>query len=524
MPGDEVTTRILLVAERGRDFTAIRDLVTSTSLTADLEWVTTCDAAIQAFRRRRPDLCLATHRVGQRSALDLLIGVQGASPPPVLLLLPAPDRGFDEAAMAAGAADVLVREELTPESLERVLRHALWRDRGQAALRERSLAMAAVGDRIPTAALYVDAERRLRYANRRAEAWLGAPLGALAGRPLRDALLPELADRILRLVDKALTGSAAADEMDVPREGAPTRRMRLQAAPDGAGPGLAGGVVLTLEDLSAAYAVRGDGGDARLRDFAALTADWLWETDAELHVTFVSETFEAVTGLPQEALAARPPWVLAGPGDADGEAAQALRAEMEARRPLDALLAPYRDDLGRQRYAALSGKPVLDAEGRFAGYRGIGRDATATADLAERELRVLEALAQAPAASFARSVFGQGSLADTLPDVFEELRADYGRMLERAAAQSAVRRTGLAGGEVHELAQRLGYLRASPRDAIALHRAALAARLRQATAEEAEAAMAHGRLLLIELLVHLGAYFRAGAVVEPAQALARARS
>jgi archaeosine-15-forming tRNA-guanine transglycosylase len=91
-------------------------------------------------------------------------------------------------------------------------------------------------------------------------------------------------------------------------------------------------------------------------------------------------------------------------------------------------------------------------------------------------------------------------------------------------AQNAVRRAGMAGPELHELAQRLGFLRASPRDAVALHRAALVARLRSAAADEAEAAMAHGRLLLIEMLVHLATYFRAGAVVDQGQALARARN
>jgi PAS domain-containing protein len=42
--------------------------------------------------------------------------------------------------------------------------------------------------------------------------------------------------------------------------------------------------------------------ETRFRDIAEASSDWIWETDGELRIEFVSERFEAVTGVPRKAL------------------------------------------------------------------------------------------------------------------------------------------------------------------------------------------------------------------------------
>jgi len=46
--------------------------------------------------------------------------------------------------------------------------------------------------------------------------------------------------------------------------------------------------------------------EERFRDVAEAASDWIWEVDPQLRFTYLSERFEAVTGLPREAALGRP--------------------------------------------------------------------------------------------------------------------------------------------------------------------------------------------------------------------------
>jgi PAS domain S-box-containing protein len=106
----------------------------------------------------------------------------------------------------------------------------------------------------------------------------------------------------------------------------------------------------------------------------SLSSDWYWEQDAALRFTRI----DVQAGSPGEReLAAvslgRRPWEtgisVAGGWDAH-------RALLEARAPFREVQM-WRDfEDGSRRYVSVSGEPVFDAAGRFAGYRGIGRDIT----------------------------------------------------------------------------------------------------------------------------------------------------
>jgi diguanylate cyclase (GGDEF)-like protein/PAS domain S-box-containing protein len=144
----EETIRVLLVEDDEDDYVLTRDLLTQIPGGAYmLDWVTSFDAALAAAGTGQHDVYLIDYRLGAYSGIDLLHALLSAGcRAPILLLTGQGDRVLDSAAMQAGAADYLVKGEITSDTLERALRHA--RDRAQMlALREALADAEAAQDR-----------------------------------------------------------------------------------------------------------------------------------------------------------------------------------------------------------------------------------------------------------------------------------------------------------------------------------------------------------------------------------------
>ena len=136
---------------------------------------------------------------------------------------------------------------------------------------------------------------------------------------------------------------------------------------------------------------------ARLASLLSLSAGWIWEQDAELRFSYFSEGIRAASGLePAQLLGRRQ---LEGEAwEAAPEALAAYHAGVQARQPFrDFTLGLLRPD-GVRRYIRVSGEPVFDAEGGFAGYRGIGRDVTQAmlSELKVQELARFDSLTGLP--------------------------------------------------------------------------------------------------------------------------------
>ena len=134
--------------------------------------------------------------------------------------------------------------------------------------------------------------------------------------------------------------------------------------------------------------------EARFKALAELSADWYWETDREHRFTLMSAGVGVGTGFrPEDYLGLRR-WEVpdAQPVDGDWTAYQAMLDRHEAFRDMGNC---RRDVDGKLQYSKISGTPVFDAEGRFTGYRGVGRMVTAEREaartLAESQAR-LEAI------------------------------------------------------------------------------------------------------------------------------------
>jgi diguanylate cyclase (GGDEF)-like protein len=114
-----------------------------------------------------------------------------------------------------------------------------------------------------------------------------------------------------------------------------------------------------------------------LNEFEANSSDWLIEVDGEGNMTHVSERFADVARRPRAAMLGQPLVAMFGgdPRDAGRSAVSAITNMFVARRAFRDITIPI--SVGDEtRWWAISGTPKLDAAGRFAGYRGVGRDVT----------------------------------------------------------------------------------------------------------------------------------------------------
>ncbi len=123
--------------------------------------------------------------------------------------------------------------------------------------------------------------------------------------------------------------------------------------------------------------------ERRLRDFAEMASDWFWEQDADLRFVWFSDGLRTLNTTSQS-YTGRRRWEM-NPDGATPEQWEAHKADLAARRPFRDFRYRMRGVDGGLRHVSIHGDPLVDAAGRFAGYRGIGRDITAQIE-AEQEL------------------------------------------------------------------------------------------------------------------------------------------
>ena len=123
----------------------------------------------------------------------------------------------------------------------------------------------------------------------------------------------------------------------------------------------------------AADAVRAS--EARFRSLTELSSDWYWEQDENLRFTYLSSQVEALTGYSAESSLGKHRWEIANttPLSCSWPEHQAVLA---ARQPFRDLETRRVGPDGRIHYLSVSGAPIFDEQGRFKGYRGIGRNIT----------------------------------------------------------------------------------------------------------------------------------------------------
>ncbi|HLT28041.1 MAG TPA: EAL domain-containing protein [Zeimonas sp.] len=115
--------------------------------------------------------------------------------------------------------------------------------------------------------------------------------------------------------------------------------------------------------------------EAKFRDLTHLSSDWIWETDAQHRVSFLSDSIDAVLGSWARTMLGRRRWEIPE-NDFLSPDWETHRAICEAHKPFENFEFSQIDAQGNVRHLSLSGHPVYDDSGQFIGYRGVGRDIT----------------------------------------------------------------------------------------------------------------------------------------------------
>ena len=146
-----------------------------------------------------------------------------------------------------------------------------------------------------------------------------------------------------------------------------------------------------------AYAQTLQESEARFRDVAEASSDWIWECDAELRLIYLSTRFSEVTGTAAASVL--------------GKTLSQFFSIEAAFGDWDSVLAPagqpchfrdvkcsYRDAIDSIRVCRVAGRPIVDAAGTVIGYRGTATDITDEVEAQARasHLALHDALTELP--------------------------------------------------------------------------------------------------------------------------------
>ena len=129
--------------------------------------------------------------------------------------------------------------------------------------------------------------------------------------------------------------------------------------------------------------------EERFRDLVETTVDWIWETDANFHYTYVSPRVRELFGYSPEELIGKTPFDLMPLEEARSQSERIL-SFAGLRAPLDQVETQRVHRDGHIVIVETSALPLTDASGNLVGYRGVSRDITRRKEM-ERALRENEA-------------------------------------------------------------------------------------------------------------------------------------
>jgi len=126
----------------------------------------------------------------------------------------------------------------------------------------------------------------------------------------------------------------------------------------------------------------------------------------------------------------------------------------------------------------------------------------------ENEMQSLENISSVGTTLVTARAYGMASLRESSPDTFDLLVEQYADLIDDAVEERAFRVDSKTGQGLRVLAQRLGFLRARPKDVVEIHTTALKREMDGTQIRRAYILAEEARLLLIEVMGYLAAYYR----------------
>lgn len=110
----------------------------------------------------------------------------------------------------------------------------------------------------------------------------------------------------------------------------------------------------------------------RFRDYAEVASDWYWQTDVDGKIHYLSKRFYQQTGMPEGELLGQNSIELINQSIDKVKHRNDYRRAIAKRQPFRRVRIRFVSEDGTENFYAISGKPNIDADGQFLGYRGIG--------------------------------------------------------------------------------------------------------------------------------------------------------
>ncbi len=149
--------------------------------------------------------------------------------------------------------------------------------------------------------------------------------------------------------------------------------------------------------------------EERFFDIASSLADGIWETDADLHFTYLEDSIKEILGITQQHEFPGLLCALVKDNVASNKDWTSFKENLDARTPFRDVRFRYMNPLDGEGYFSMNGVPVFNATGEFKGYRGTGIEVSADVATQHRARKVqseiLLAKEEAERANKAKSEF-----------------------------------------------------------------------------------------------------------------------
>jgi len=196
--------KVLLIDDDEDDFLFTRELLAEArDQRFSLDWVDTCERALEVISRREHDAYLLDYRLGGRDGLELLRqAIRDGCTAPIILLTGQGDHQTDMEALKAGAADYLAKDQITAEVLTRSIRYALERKEAQESLRQSEEKYRLIFETAANLILSVNGEGVIVDCNKQVQAMLGYRREELLGRPISKIYHPNCLEKARKSIQE----------------------------------------------------------------------------------------------------------------------------------------------------------------------------------------------------------------------------------------------------------------------------------------------------------------------------------
>jgi len=207
--------KILLVEDDWEDYLLCREMLSeSRSPRFQVEWNAVYQEALEAMCANCYDAYLVDYRLGSESGLDLMReALEKGCTKPIIILTGQGDYEIDAYAAEMGAADYLVKGQISPHLLERSLRYSIQHKKTETSLRNSQKNLQSIFDRMEDFLFIVDYDAHIIRCNPMVEERLGYEEKELLGTSVLHLHPPEMYEQAMYIFSRIVTGRISSCEL-----------------------------------------------------------------------------------------------------------------------------------------------------------------------------------------------------------------------------------------------------------------------------------------------------------------------